>query len=77
MSDQQMDQIWKVVGKKGATTHSKTRRSMTASRSRTHPLVLKRRYLELQKALQRDNGDMKKLRCAAVSYHKEQLRQAV
>lgn len=75
--DQQIDQkIWKVVGKHPRSSHSKTRRSLTSSRSRTHPLVLKRRYLELQKALHGDDGEMKQLRTAAISYHKEQVRQA-
>lgn len=74
--DQQMDQIWKVVGKKNQSGHSKGRRSLGVSRSYSHPLVLKRRYLELQRALQGDSGEMTNLRCAAVSYHKEQLRQA-
>lgn len=73
--DKQMDQIWKVVGK-NPTTRSKQRRSLSVSRSRTHPLVLKRRYLELQRALQGDDGEMKKLRTAAVSYRKEKVRQA-
>jgi murein DD-endopeptidase MepM/ murein hydrolase activator NlpD len=73
--DKQMDQIWKVVGK-NPTARSNKRRSMSASRSRTHPLVLKRRYLELQKALHGDDGEMKKLRTAAVSYRKEKVRQA-
>lgn len=74
--DQQMDQIWKVVGKHPSSSHSKTRRSLGGSRSRTHPLVLKRRYLELQKALHGDDGEMKQLRTAAISYRKEQVRQA-
>jgi len=74
--DQQMDQIWKVVGKSNPSPHSKTRRSLSSSRSRTHPLVLKRRYLELQRALQGNDGEMKQLRTAAISYHKEQVRQA-
>ena len=73
--DKQMDQIWKVVGKK-PTTRTKQRRSMSASRSRTHPLVLKRRYLALQQAISGDEGELKKLRSAAVSYRREKVRQA-
>lgn len=73
--DQQMDQIWKVVGRKNPSPRSKVRRSLSASRSRTHPLVLKRRYLELQKALQGDDSELKMLRTAAVSYRREKARQ--
>lgn len=71
--DQQMDQIWKVVGK-SPSPKGKARRSLSASRS--HPLVLKRRYLELRKVLQGDQGELKELRKAAVSYRKEKIRQA-
>lgn len=73
--DRQMDQIWKVVGKapQGAT---KQRRSLASSRSGMHPLAVKRRYLELYRAMHNDDAEIQKLRNAAVSYRQEKARQA-
>jgi len=73
--DYQMEQIWKMVGRKPKDAKS-PRRAMSGSRRGTHPLVLKRRYLEIQQALQGDDGEIEKLRAAATVYRKAKIRQA-
>ena len=75
--DRQMEQIWKAMGKSQPQrdgSADKPRRSLSGSRS--HPLALKRRYLEMQQALQGDEGELKAMRRAALSFRKEQLRRA-
>jgi murein DD-endopeptidase MepM/ murein hydrolase activator NlpD len=74
--DRQMEQIWKAMGKSGPQHPSaeKPRRSLSGSRS--HPLALKRRYLEMQSALQGDEGELKDMRKAALAFRKDQLRKA-
>jgi len=75
--DQQMEQIWKVVGKTPQRQPARTRRSLNASRGGgTHPLLLKRRYLELRQAVAGREHEIAQLRTAAVSYRKEKARQA-
>lgn len=75
LRDQQMEQIWKMVGRKPQAP-PKPRRTLAGARGGTHPLVLKRRYLEIQEALQGDDGEIEKLRLAASQFRKAQIRKA-
>lgn len=73
--DRQMEQIWKVVGH-SPSSGSKNRRSLASSRAGMHPLAVKRRYLELYRALHGNDREIQQLRSAAVEYRKEKVRRA-
>lgn len=71
--DQQMEQIWKVVGKQPKIHHGSRRHSLMSSRG---AFAIKRRYLELATAIEGREGEMKDLKVAAGDYRRQRVRQA-
>lgn len=77
--DQELEKLWKLVGKKPAekaSVSSEQRRALTGSRSGSHrrsTLEVKRRYRSLMNELQTSEKEIKNLGLAAKEYREEKL----